>query len=113
MRKSPTLPQMYQSLERNPANFIPLTPLAYLARTADVYPEHTSLVYADQRYTWAQTYARCLQMAIALKALGIKQFDTVSVLAFNTPHTFEADYLFRRWPSWMKNGAKYLAHLLS
>ncbi len=95
MNNNSKLPQMYQSLEPfkgNPANFTPLTPLAYLSRTADIFPEHCSLIYENQHYTWAQTHYRCQQMAAALKSLGITKFDTVSILAFNTPHTFEAHF---------------------
>ncbi len=89
------LPSMYDSLKQfrgNRANFTPLTPLAYLARTADVFPDHTSLIYHEQQYTWSQIHHRCQQMAAALQGLGIQPFDTVSVLAFNTPHTFEAHF---------------------
>ena len=71
------LPSMYDSLRQfsgDPANFTPLTPLAYLARTADVYPDHTSLIYEEQQYTWSQTYHRCQQMAKALQSLGIESF---------------------------------------
>lgn len=89
------LPAMYDSLQDSmghAANFVPLTPLAFLSRTADVYPQLTSLVYEDQRYTWAQTEQRCQQMAHALRALGLPAHGTVSVLAFNTPEMVEAHY---------------------
>ena len=89
------LPAMYDSLSESPgqgANFVPLTPIGFLSRTADVYPDTTSLIYQSQRYTWSQTEQRCQQLAHALKRLGIGAHDTVSVLAFNTPETFEAHF---------------------
>ncbi len=86
---------MYDSLAESigsAANYVPLTPISFLSRTADVYPDHPSLIYGDQQYTWSQTEYRCQQMAHALKKLGLQQHETVSVFAFNTPETFEAHY---------------------
>lgn len=79
-------------LARNSANFVPLTPLSFLDRTADIYPERESLIYNDQRYTWSQTRNRCTRIASSLAARGIGKNDTVSVLAFNTPEMFEAHF---------------------
>lgn len=90
-----TLPSLYDSLSEtigHKANFVPLTPIAFLSRTADVYPNEPSLVYEDQQYTWSQTEQRCQQLAHALQNLGLEAHDTVSVLAFNTPETFEAHF---------------------
>jgi fatty-acyl-CoA synthase len=88
------LPAMYDSLQssKNAANFVPLTPISFLSRTADVYPEITSLIYEEQQYTWRETQQRCQQMAHALQGLGTKAHDTVSILAFNTPEIFEAHF---------------------
>ena len=90
-----TLPAMYDSLAAvsgSAANYVPLTPISFLSRTADVYPAHPSLIYGEQRHTWAETEQRCQQMAYALQKLGLKPHETVSVLAFNTPETFEAHF---------------------
>lgn len=76
----------------NSANHVPLTPLSFLARTAKVHPERTSVVYGDTEYTWAQTQERCSRLASALNKSGVKTGDTVSVLAFNTPEMFEAHF---------------------
>ena len=95
MGNSLTLPSLYDSLSESighAANYVPLTPIGFLSRTADVYPNETSLVYEDQEYTWSQTEQRCQQLAHALKKLGLAAHDTVSVLAFNTPETFEAHF---------------------
>lgn len=89
------LPPMYDSLQESighTANYTPLTPISFLSRVADVYPDHPSLIYGDQQHTWAQTELRCQQMAHALKKLGLQPHDTVSALAFNTPEMFEAHY---------------------
>lgn len=80
------------NLPRNSANYVPLTPMSFLQRTADIYPERESLIYNDQRYTWSQTRNRCTRIASSLAARGIGINDTVSVLAFNTPEMYESHY---------------------
>ena len=79
-------------LTRNSANFVPLTPLSFLHRTADIYPQRESLIYNDLRYTWSQTRNRCTRVASTLAARGIGKNDTVSVFAFNTPEMFECHF---------------------
>jgi len=74
------------------ANHVALTPLSFLHRTADIYPDHPAIVYNDRQYTWAQCRSRCCQLASALKQAGIQCGDTVAVLAFNTPELFEAHF---------------------
>jgi len=74
------------------ANHVALTPLSFLHRTADIYPDHVAVVYNDRKYTWAQCRNRCCQLASALKQSGIERGDTVAVLAFNTPELFEAHF---------------------
>ncbi len=92
---TPALPAMYQSLQQrgfDNANFVALTPIAFLSRTADVHPDLTSIVYEDKSYTWSQTEERCQRIAHGLKKLGLAPFSTVSVLAFNTPEMFECHF---------------------
>lgn len=79
-------------LTRNSANFVPLTPLSFLHRTADIYPQRESLIYNELRYTWSQTRNRCARVASSLSARGINKNDTVSVFAFNTPEMFECHF---------------------
>ena len=79
-------------LPRNPANTAPLTPLAFIARTAEVYPERLAIVHGALRQTWGQTYARCRQLASALQRHGIGKNDTVAVLLPNTPPMVEAHF---------------------
>jgi len=82
----------YDQLPANPANFVALTPLSFLHRTADIYPHHEALIYNQRRYTWAQLRSRCTRIASSLAARGIGRNDTVSVFAFNTPEIFESHF---------------------
>jgi fatty-acyl-CoA synthase len=82
----------YDQLDPNGANFVPLTPLSFLQRTADIYPQREALIYNQRRYTWAQTRNRCTRIASSLAARGIGKNDTVSVFAFNTPEMFESHF---------------------
>ena len=79
-------------LEPGPANFAPLTPLNFLTRAAEVFPGHTSVIHGAQRYTWAETHARCRRLASALSRRGIGAGDTVAVMAPNTPPMLEAHF---------------------
>ncbi len=81
-----------KNLEKNNANFIPLTPLSFLERAKDIYPNYEALVYESRSYTWTEVYKRCIKFASALEKIGIGKGDTVSVMAFNTPEIFEAHY---------------------
>ena len=79
-------------LDKNPANYVPLSPLSFLRRTADVYPERLAVIHGDQRRTWRQTYARCRRLASALQRRGVGAGDTVAIIAPNVPAMLEAHY---------------------
>jgi fatty-acyl-CoA synthase len=79
-------------LDKTPANFVPLTPLSFLARTAAVYPDHTSAVYEGRVFTWAQTYARCRRFASFLAARNIGSGDTVAAMLPNVPAMNEVHF---------------------
>ena len=79
-------------MNKNPANFVPLTPISFLHRTADVYGQHTSVIYENRTFTWSESRERCTRIASSLKGHGIMPGDTVSVLAFNTPEMFESHF---------------------
>ena len=81
-----------QNLDKNDANFVPLTPLTFLERVKDIYPNYEALVYENRSYTWSDVYRRCTKFASALEKIGIGLGDTVSVMAMNTPEIFEAHY---------------------
>ena len=80
------------NLDKNRANYVPLTPLSFLERAKDVYPNYEAIVYEDRKYTWSEVYKRTIKFASALEKIGISKGDTVSFLAFNTPEIFEAHY---------------------
>ena len=79
-------------LDQNAANFVQLSPLSFIARTAEVYPDLPAVVYGDVRRDWAETYDRCRAIASALSGRGIGKGDTVSVIAANIPEMFELHF---------------------
>lgn len=79
-------------LDRNPANFQPLTPLTFLQRAASVFPNHTAIIHGALRRNYAEFYARSRQLASALAQRGIGRGDTVSALLPNTPAMLECHY---------------------
>ena len=84
---------MYNTnLDKNHANFTPLSPLSFLQRSAEVYPNRQSIVHGSKSYTWSDTFKRCKQLASALTKKGVGKGDTVAVLCFNTPEIYEAHY---------------------
>lgn len=81
-----------QHLVKNAANFTPLTPLSFLARSAAVYPAKTAVIHGGTRFDYATFYARCRCLASALAGRGIGLGDTVAVMAPNVPALLEAHY---------------------
>src|SRR5438105_12361855 len=72
-------------LDKTPANYVPLTPLSFLARSAAVYPDHVSTVYEGRSFTWSQTYERCKRLASYLARRGVGEGDTVAAMLPNVP----------------------------
>src|SRR6202041_2742040 len=72
-------------LDKTPANFVALTPLSFLARTAAIFSDHVSAVYEGRAFTWSQTYARCRRFASYLAGRGIGHGDTVAAMLPNIP----------------------------
>jgi fatty-acyl-CoA synthase len=81
-----------RDLERNAANYAPLTPVSLIARTADIWPHKLAVVHGERRYTWAETYARSRRLASALAQRGIKKNDTVAAMLANTPEMVECHF---------------------
>ncbi len=81
-----------QGLDRNSANFTPITPLLFLERSAEVYPNRVAVIHGKLRQTWMQTYERCRRLASALQKHGIGLGDTVAVMLPNTPPMVEAHF---------------------
>ncbi|MBQ0725693.1 MAG: acyl-CoA synthetase [Cycloclasticus sp.] len=80
------------SLDKNPANYVTLSPLTFIKRAADVYPNKLACVHGEQKITWAQTYRRCVRLADALSKRGIGRGDTVSAMLPNIPAMFELHF---------------------
>src|SRR6201996_7969696 len=72
-------------LDKNAANYVPLTPLSFLERSAAVYPDHVSTVYEGRKFTWSETYERCRRFASYLTTHGIGDKDTVAAMLPNVP----------------------------
>ena len=85
-------PAYLSGLDRNQANYAPLTPLTFLERAAYVHPTRVALVHGAQRFTWAETYSRCRRLASALTRHGIGRNDTVAVMAPNIPAIYETHF---------------------
>jgi fatty-acyl-CoA synthase len=81
-----------EHLDKNAANYQPLTPLQFLQRAALIYPDHIAIIHGRQRFTYAQFYERCRRLASALATRGIGKGDTVSVILANTPPMLEVHY---------------------
>ncbi|MCV6589897.1 MAG: acyl-CoA synthetase [Marinobacterium sp.] len=79
-------------LDKNAANYAALTPLSFIARSAQVYPNRTAVVHEGVRRNWAETYQRCRRLASALRKHGVAPGETVSVIAPNLPEVFEAHF---------------------
>src|SRR5258708_1164892 len=79
-------------LDKTPANFVALTPLSFLVRTATVYPDHISTVYEGGVFTWSQTHARCRRFASYLAGRGIGHGDTVAAMLPNVPAMNEVHF---------------------
>ncbi len=81
-----------EGLDRRPANYQPLTPLSFLARSAQVFPERTAIVHGKLRTSYADFYARARRLASALRGAGVWPGQTVATLLLNTPPMLEAHY---------------------
>ena len=79
-------------LDKNAANYVPLTPIGFLVRSASVYPNRLAVVHGERRYGWREALERCRRLASALTARGIERGDTVALMAPNIPEAFEAHF---------------------
>ena len=86
------LSQYNTDLDKNAANYTPLSPLTFLERAAAVYPERIAQIHGERRYSWAETYGRCRRLASALQQRGIGNDDSVALMLPNIPAMFEAHF---------------------
>ncbi|MEL6747863.1 MAG: AMP-binding protein, partial [Pseudomonadota bacterium] len=82
----------FDAFAKVPANYVPLTPISFLERTAAVYGQRDGVIYGARRYSWAQVLERSQRLAAGLRAHGIGKGDVVSVMAANTPEMVEAHF---------------------
>ncbi len=80
------------ALDRNNANYCPLTPVEFIQRAAEVHPHRPAVIYGDTRHSWAETYRRCLKLASALRKRGIGVGDTVAAVLPNVPELLELHF---------------------
>src|SRR5438105_1313437 len=81
-----------RDLDKNPANYAPLTPLSFLARSAAVFPEQVAVIHGKRRATYADFYGRTRRLASALSRRGVGRGDTVSAMLANTPAMLDCHY---------------------
>jgi len=87
------MPSLYEHhLGRNNANHAALSPLSFIERAAEVYPQYPALIHGELHQNWADTYARCRQLASSLQRAGVGKDDTVAALMPNTPPMYEAHF---------------------
>src|SRR4051794_31937594 len=79
-------------LDKNPANYVPLSPIGFLRRSAQIYPNRSAVIHGNRRYTWREALGRCRRLASALAKRGIGRGDTVALMAPNVPEAFEAHF---------------------
>jgi fatty-acyl-CoA synthase len=79
-------------LDKNAANYVPLSPIGFLMRSAAVYPNRLAVVHGERRYSWREALDRCRRLASALSARGVGRGDTVALMAPNIPEAFEAHF---------------------
>jgi fatty-acyl-CoA synthase len=79
-------------LDKNAANFVALSPVSFVERSAEVFADLPAVIHGRRRYTWAALRERSARLAAALRALGVGRHDTVSVMLTNTPEMVEAHY---------------------
>ena len=80
------------NLDKTTANYTALSPVSFLQRASDVYPEYTSVVYGSLQCTWQQTNDRCTRLGAALNKIGITRNQTVAIMAPNIPAMYEAHF---------------------
>ena len=81
-----------QDLDKNPANYVALSPVSFVERSAEVFGDLPAVIHGRRRYTWRDTRERAARLAAALRALGVARGTTVSAMLPNTPEMIEAHY---------------------
>ena len=69
-----------------------LTPVSFLVRSADVFPDKAAVVHGSRRYTYRQLAERVNRLASALRRIGLQKHDRVAFICPNIPPMLEAHY---------------------
>ena len=80
------------NLDRNRANYEPLSPLSFIKRSATLYPDFPAIIHGDMQRSWSEMYVRCVRLASALRGCGVADSDTVAVMLPNIPAMFEVHF---------------------
>ena len=90
---SPESATLYDhGLDKNPANYTPLSPLSFLPKAAAVYPDRLAVIHGKRHYSWAALYLRARRLASALQKRGVRKGDTVAAMLANTPEMVEMHF---------------------
>jgi fatty-acyl-CoA synthase len=92
MRTIPADSIFEQHLDKNSANYVPLSPITFLKRAAGIFPDHTAIIQEDRRFSYAEFQERCRRLASALERRDVRPGDTVAIMSPNTPAMIEAHY---------------------
>ena len=79
-----------KDLQKSEANYVSQSPLSWIKRAADIFPEITAVIHGDKSFSWRETFSRCRKLASALHKIGINKGDTVAVIATNIPAFYES-----------------------
>jgi 3-(methylthio)propionyl---CoA ligase len=81
-----------RDLDKNPGNYVALSPLSFLRKSACVYPDHIATIHGERRLSWSEVYTRCRLLASALERRGIRRGDTVAAMLPNVPAMVEMHF---------------------
>src|SRR3989449_4113778 len=85
-------PGMWSDLKPGPANFNALSPISFLPRAAEIWPDRVAVVHGGTKFTYAQLYDRAKRLASSLKHAGVRRGDVVAAMLPNVPAMLEAHY---------------------
>jgi fatty-acyl-CoA synthase len=83
---------MWAALKPGPANYAPLSPIAFLPRAAEICPQRIAVVHGHARFTCQQFFERARRLASALCRAGVERGDVVSAMLPNIPAMLDAHY---------------------
>ena len=82
----------WSALKPGAANFVPLSPVSFLPRAAEIYPDRVAIVHGSLRLSYKDFLGRARRLASALARKGVKRGDVVSAMLPNVPAMLDAHY---------------------